>query len=125
MLWQQGIIYLFLALVLGVLGGFVHSLLGSIFRHLPGTVYLKWLRDFCFCLISALLLLLIMGEYDNGRFRLVPCMMYVLGWWQYAKHIAPSVDDAINRFFTVLSKFVIIDKSRWHRRRPREDEHRN
>ena len=121
MLWQQGIVYLFIAFVLGVLGGFVFSLLGSIFTHLPGAIVLRWLRDFSFCVISSIFLLYLMHQLDMGRFRLSPCISYVLGFWQYSRFAAPFVDQTINMFFTTVSKFVIIVKSRWQRRLARED----
>lgn len=125
MLWQQGIVYLFISFVLGVLGGFILSFLGSVFRHLPGFLIFRWIRDFCFCIVSAILLLFLMHQYDSGRFRLSPCLVYVLGLQQYSYWVAPSVDNTINMFFTAVSKFVIIVKSRWRRRRTREDRRRH
>ena len=125
MLWQQGIVYLFISFVLGILGGFILNFLGSIFKHLPGKLVIRWIRDFCFCIISSTLLLFLMHQYDKGCFRLSPCIVYMVGMYQYFYWVAPSVENTINMFFTAVSKFAIIVKSRWRRRRTREDRYRH
>ncbi|MBR2902096.1 MAG: spore cortex biosynthesis protein YabQ [Clostridia bacterium] len=125
MLWQDGLKYLALAFILGIIGGCLHRLLGCLFCRRPGTMAVKWIRDFLFCVASAILLLLMMNQLDSGRFRLAPCLAYAGGWWLFRQQVAPYVDETINMFFTAISKFVIIIKTRIVRRLGNAHRHQN